>query len=430
MEIAVVGAGCVGLTTAFRLAQRGAKVTVFDASDQVGSGASFSNGGQLSYSFADGLAEPGLFKRLPAILLDRDPAIRARLLLTPPLWPWGLRFLASCLPARSARNSAALLELALRSAAVSERLHTDLGDRYGYRKAGKLVLLNEPASDELTAQIARKHAAGCDITLLDAEQTLCCEPVIANLRRRPAGAIYGASDAVGDARRYCVTIASELERYGGKLELGTPVSSLIQRRGTVTGLRTSGGEASFDAVVLCTGGQTNDLTAPLGLKLPIVPVTGYSLTLPPPVEKDSERELNRSLTLRDAKVVFSRLGNAIRIAGMADINLPSDQRPARLNTLMQIARSEAPDLARYPDDAAWRAILQQHQATGFEASPDSPVWVGHRPMTPSGLPIVGATHLAGLFLNAGHGMLGWTLGAATSEALALQLTGGSQLTAA
>ena len=280
MEIAVIGAGSVGLTTAYQLCRRGAAVTVFDAADTVGSGASFGNGGQLSYSFADGLAEPALLKRLPSLLVDADPAIRLKVFRDPSWWSWGARFLRNCLPGRSRRNSQELLALALRSAEAGRHLHERFGCGYGYRKAGKLVLLNETASAALRDQVASKQAAGCEIEILDADQVERCEPATASLPSRPTAAVFGAADAVGDARRYCVTLARELVASGVRVELSTPVQTLREEQGHIVGLDTDHGGARFDAIVLCTAGATNALTLPLGLRFPIKPVTGYSLTLP------------------------------------------------------------------------------------------------------------------------------------------------------
>lgn len=407
MRVAVVGAGTIGLTTAYFLNDQGASVSVFDSAEAVATEASFANGGQLSYSFADGMATPAMLLKLPRILLRQDPAIRARPHFSPRFLSWGLQFLWSCLPRQSDRSASALLDLALRSQQRLADLHECMGTQYAYRRNGKLVLLNNAPSTALLKQIEQKRSAGCAIELVSAEQAETLEPALRTLQRRPSAAIYGSNDAVGDARTYAQCLSTLLANRGACLRLGSPVQSLVTANNIVSAVTlTDGSTEQFDAVVVCTGGATHLLS---GLKLPasIYPVTGYSLTLPV-----GETVLDKSLTLLDDKIVLARLGEHIRIAGMADINWPSARQPERIRKLLDIARTKAPHLACYPTDAELDAAING------DTSPACSVWTGHRPMTPSGLPLTGETEVSGLFLNLGHGMLGWTLAGETSAAVA------------
>lgn len=407
MRVAVVGAGTIGLTTAHFLVEQGARVSIYDSADSVAAGASFANGGQLSYSFADGMATPSMLAKLPRILIDQDEAIRARFRLSARFASWGLGFLRSCLPQNSKRSTRALLELALRSESLLAGLHECLGAQYSYRANGKLVLLSDPPSKTVIEQIKAKQDAGCHIELVSRSEAEALEPSICTLRDRPSAAIYGPNDAVGDARGFAISLANLVTQRGAHLHLGRRVSALACDGKTLTGLAFDDGSTrTYDAVVICTGGA-NDLVRDHGIRANIYPVTGYSLTLPVGREK-----LDKSLTLLEDKVVLARLGNHIRIAGMADINWPAERRPERIRRLMQIAAAKAPALAHYPSEGQLDAAIEG------ENSPSCSVWSGDRPMTPDGLPLTGETPIKGLFLNMGHGMLGWTLAGATSASVA------------
>lgn len=407
MRVAVVGAGTVGLTTAYFLNEQGAHVSVFESANSVAAGASFANGGQLSYSFADGMATPSMLWKLPRILLGQDAAIRARIDFSGHFMRWGVGFLWSCLPRNSDRSAAALLALALQSDERLSSLHQCLGSQYSYRRNGKLVLLNGRPSKSLLEQIQQKRSAGCAIELVSADQAEALEPAIRTLPTRPSAAVYGASDAVGDARSYARCLSSLLTKQGGCIRLGARVGSITTENNRLSGLTLEDGSREvFDAVVICTGGATN-LLHDLKLTASIYPVTGYSLTLPL-----GDTVLDKSLTLLDDKIVLARLGDHIRIAGMADINWPEARQPERIRRLVQIAKTKAPDLARYPSEQQLEAAIVG------DNSLECAVWTGHRPMTPSGLPLTGQTSIDGLFLNMGHGMLGWTLAGETSAAVA------------
>lgn len=411
MRVAVVGAGTVGLTTAYFLNQQGADVSVFDAADAVAAGASHANGGQLSYSFADGMATPSMLTKLPQILLGQDPAIRARIEWSTGFLRWGSSFLWSCLPQQSERSARALLNLALRSDERLRDLHHCLGSQYDYRRNGKLVLLNEVPTNALRRQIEEKQSAGCAIELVSTEEANVLEPAIRTLTAKPVAAIYGANDAVGDARAYAHGLSDLLTGRGVYIRLGSRVCSLQTNHKGITGLTLEGGETvEFDVVVICAGGATNLLQG-LQLSRNIYPVTGYSLTLP-----IGAARLDKSLTLLEDKVVLARLGEQIRIAGMADINWPEARQPERIRRLVQIAQSRAPHLAVYPTETLLDAVING------AIDPACVVWTGHRPMTPSGLPVTGPTEIAGLYLNMGHGMLGWTLAGETSASVAAAVT--------
>ena len=398
MHVVVLGAGVVGVTTAYYLSKAGHRVTVIDRATDVASETSFANGGQLSYGFAEALATPSFVRKIPALLADRNFATRIR--VGTALLPWGARFLLQCTASRARTNTIALLELARQSSQLMDELrrHIDPGD--AYRPAGKLVLLS--TDDEVRSAeeaTAAKRARGIDVAMLSRDEAESVEPAIGTFTGPVKAAAFAKNDGVADARRFSAGPRAHLEGDRAvTFRLQTPVAGLVQRNGTVSGVRfgaTDDDVIAGDAVVVCLGAWSDALLRPLGIRTGIYPVRGYSVTLPAGKSAPSA-----SLTSLTNRFVFSRLNGNMRIAGFTDFdgfNKSDDDR--RIDTLLAAARRLAPDFADYD-------VANEHR------------WGGFRPMTPSGLPIVGRTKIGGLFINTGHGMLGWTLAAATAKSVA------------
>lgn len=403
MRVAVLGAGVVGVVTAYYLAHRGHSVTVFEQADRVASGTSFANAGQLSYSFTDALARPSFLRRLPALLLGRDPGIRVRARLHRDFAAWALGFLRQCTPACARENTVAVLGLAMRSSTLMDELLTRVPLDFAHRPAGKLVLLSdaaELAAAREAAELKRTH--GCATDVLSRDEAVALEPTLTQLDDCFIAAVYSAGDAVADARAFSEGLATWLaSNTATEIRLGQRVSSIAIGGGAVAGVRCDDTEHAVDAVVVCAGCGSARLLRPLGIPAPIFPVRGYSVTLPVAAGAPSA-----SVTHPQRRIVFSRFGSKLRIAGFADFgvaNVADDA--ARIETLLQVARRTAPLAADY--DAAERNA-----------------WAGFRPMTPDSRPLVGPTRIRGLHLNTGHGMLGWTLACATGEAVAASIGGG------
>lgn len=399
MKVAVIGGGVIGITTAYFLIQRGCSVQVFEAGSRVASLATSGNAGQLSYSFTDSLADPSLIKKIPLIMARLDPGLRVNPSLRPSFFGWALHFLRNCTESRSAENSTRLLKYALQSAALMQDFKKLIPSAFGETPAGKLVLLSTEPDTQQLERVALKQRLGSDIRLISVEEAVEVEPTIKNWRDQPVAAIYSAQDEVGDAEIFTNELAAVLVDQGARIHLSTAIkaSKKLTKKGE---LCLDDLTDEFDAVVVCAGTESKQITAKSGIWLPTYPIAGYSLNLP--LHAQSPRT---SITALNQRLVFSRFKNSMRIAGFIDINGAKKKASSRLTYLRDTARNLCPDSAIYDQDK------------------DIPGWMGYRCMTPSGVPLVGATAKPGVFVNTGHGMFGWTLSAATSVAVADAVTG-------
>lgn len=395
MRTLVLGAGITGVTTAWALARAGHEVTVIDQADSIASGTSYANAAQLSYSFVDSLATPDFLPELPGMLLGRH--IGARVGFDAEMLTWGLQFIAECRRTRSDKATVRLLELADQSAAMLETLLDEVPLEFDYRHAGKTVLL--PSADAVRLaekQVGFKRRYGSDVDVLDKQAALAVEPTLADMNEHFEGVVYSASDTVGDARRFSNALGAHLESTGSvSFRMGTRVDAFALDGLRVTGVIAGEDSIAADAVVLCLGTGSRQLAATLGIHLPILPVRGYSVTLPIGAKPPAT-----SVTSIENHFVFTRLGDRMRIAGFTDFRgFDTSHDKKRIGDLVDIARHSAPLAADY-------------EATEWNG------WGGFRPMTPDSLPRVGATARQGLYLNTGHGMLGWTLAPATAAIVA------------
>jgi D-amino-acid dehydrogenase len=394
MHVIVLGAGVIGVTTAYYLSQSGCEVTVVDRDEDVACGTSYANGGQLSYSFTDSLAKPEFFAQLPGLVLGRDPGSWVR--MDAQLAGWGLRFLAQCTARRAARNTLALLDIALRSAELMAQLRNKVSLDFAHRSAGKLILLAHKR-DLLAARksCVLKQTHGCNTEILTGKEAAAIEPAIDSLSERYLGAVYSRHDDVADARLFTAGLRDYLESTRlARFRFDTEVAAIRTARNQFRAVTVADEPIEADACVVCAGVSSRKLLRPLGIRLPVYPVRGYSVTLPPACASPSV-----SITALRRRLLISRLGSDIRIAGFADFvgTSANDVRDGqRIAALLRLAERIAPHAADY------RAA---------ETHP----WAGDRPMTPNGLPFVGPSRVKGLYLNTGHGMLGWTIACATSH---------------
>ena len=401
MHVAVLGAGVIGVTTAYYLAERGYSVTIIDRAAEVAAETSYANGAQLSYSYTDSLARPDFLPQIPSLLLGLDPAIHISAFRNFAMLAWGLKFLVQCTSAKAQDNTVAVLKIALRSAALIEKLQQKLNLDFSYKTAGKLVLLND-ASEIRKAEekMAVKSRCGCETQVLTADEAITKEPALKAMRQDFAGAVYAEFDQVGDARCFTVGLSEWLQRNREVvLRLDEEISGLKTNCGRVVGIRTTQELIEADATVVCLGAWSQKLLQPFRINPSIYPVRGYSVTLPAGV---CAPEI--SVTNLKKRIVYNRLASGIRIAGFADfVGFDSRQDEKRIRMLLQTAQQAAPQAADY-------------------SARESHPWGGFRPVTPTGRPQVGRTKLGGLFLNTGHGSLGWTLACATADAVAEDIT--------
>ena len=404
MRVAVLGAGVVGVTTAYFLAERGHSVTVIDRCTEVATAASFANGGQLSYSYTDALASPALLSKLPGLLLGRDPAFLLRPRIDSQLLNWGMNFLQQCTTPRSQKNTVAALKIAMRSSELVSEIVSSLPIKFSHRGAGKLVLLSSDAELKAAQRSTElKHEHGCVTQILSMDEVKAIEPAVGSMLNGYVGAQYSESDEVGDAGEFTRDLASWLEENREvRFSMDEEIHELSRKNGRVNGVTTSKDHKDVDAVVVCLGAWSSKILSSLGIKTNIYPVRGYSVTLGLGTMPSSV-----SLTDLNHKIVFSRLGKRMRIAGFSDfVGYDTRKDTQRIAALLETAQQVAPEIADYE-------------------TPSSLDWGGFRPMTPDGQPLVGATKIPGLFLNTGHGMLGWTMSCATAETVAEAVSNGS-----
>ncbi|WP_316195171.1 MULTISPECIES: D-amino acid dehydrogenase [unclassified Bradyrhizobium] len=397
MHIIVLGAGVTGLTTAYCLASDGHRVTVVDSARGPGLSASFANGGQLSYSYVAPLAGPSALRDLPGWLVRRDAPLRFQLQPDPRQWLWCLRFLAACTGAQSRTGTERLLRLAMYSRDKLDALQEIAPLAFDHSRTGKLVVYSSVASlDAAQRQMEFQRQFGCEQSVLDAEACLEVEPALAAIRYRLVGGIFTPSDQAGDCRLFCAALEKRL-REAAKVSFlyGRRVERLMAADNRVLGVETDTGVLEADTYVLALGSGSPALAASVGIRLPIYPLKGYSLTVP---IQNPQAAPRISVTDSARKVVYARLGERLRIAGMADLVGWDDAiDPSRLSLLVREARHAFPAISDY-----------------LQIEP----WSGLRPATPTGLPILGPTPLSNLLLNVGQGALGFTLAMGSAQIIA------------
>ena len=417
MRVAVLGAGVTGLTTAYFLARDGHQVEIIERQDGVAREASFANGAQLSYSYVAPLAGPGVLPKIPPWLLRADSPLRFYPKLDPQQWRWLLEFVLACNRGRSESSTRRLLELSFFSRALMHAFVSEEAIDFGYANNGKLVVYSDQASfDAARRMLDFQRALGCEQAALARADCLALEPALAQpdsrLALRIAGGIHTPGEEVGDCYRFCTGLERRLRALGVQLRLNTTIHSLEANGARLSAALTSAGRVSADCFVLSLGTQSPLLLRPLGMRLPIYPLKGYSITLPRS-ESAPAAQPGVSITDFKRKIVYAPLTAdgraALRVAGMADIaGYSNEPDPARLKLLFDEARAAFPAAADY--------------SRGVQAMQP---WAGLRPATPRGTPLIGRSACANLILNCGHGALGWTL-ALGSARLAADLVAGGE----
>lgn len=404
MHVMVLGAGVIGVTTAWYLHRAGLEVTVIDRQPAAGLETSFANGGQISVSHPEPWANPHAPANVLRWLGRSDAPLKLRLRADPEQWRWALRFLLECLPARSTRNTAATAALALSSRAELLTLSIELGLEYQQRHHGILHLFaTEQALLTAASRCEALQRLGITTQLHDANACRQIEPALSGRRLPLAGGIHAPADLSGNAQLFTRELAACLQAEGAKFLFNTEISGLVRTRNdagsAIDHLRARCADQTValraDAYVLCAASGSARLLAALGMRSLIYPLKGYSLTLP---VRDPARGLQLSLTDEARRIVCSRLGDSVRIAGTAELNgFDTRLRPERLAPLRWWAEQNFPD----------QLELEQAQA-----------WAGLRPARPDNLALIGQGPASNLWLNTGHGSLGWTL--ACGSALALR----------
>jgi D-amino-acid dehydrogenase len=406
MKVIVLGAGVIGTTSAYYLNRLGCEVTVLERQAAPAAETSFANGGQISVSHAEPWANPAAPLKVLKWLAKEDAPLLFRLRADVRQWLWGLAFLRECSPARTRRNIEAIVRLGTYSRSRLQELRRETGLAYDHLGRGILHFYTDPREFEAALEPARQmRELGCERRVISAEEAVRIEPALAHARGRIAGATYTAADESGDAQRFTTGLARIAAQSGVKFLFGHDVKALRQAQGRIEHVEATDAEGRFvrlkaDAYVLALGSFSPLLAAPLGIRLAIYPAKGYSVTMP---VADPSRAYSVSLTDDERKLVFSRLGERLRIAGTAELN--------------GYDRS----LNRVRCEAIVRRALELFPGAGDPSRAE--FWTGLRPATPSNVPYVGRSRVPNLFLNTGHGTLGWTHACGSGAALADLVTG-------
>ena len=400
MHILVLGAGIVGITTAWYLQKQGHQVTVVDRQNRAGLETSYANGGQISVSHAEPWANPSAPLKVLKWLTRPDAPLLFRPTLDPAQWRWALSFLGQCTSARAAHNIRQIVNLGTYSRSQLQALRKEAGIEYDHLEKGILHFYTNPAEFDGAKEPTRiMQDLGCDRQVIDADRSVELEPALKPIRNRIAGATYTSEDESGDARMFTQNLAKRCSEAGVAFRYGTEILGVEHAGERVLGVQTlcDGRHETLraDAYVLSMGSFSAALARQLGIFLNIYPAKGYSITVP---VKNEEAAFKVSLTDDEHKLVYSRLGNRMRVAGMAELSGYSRKlNYTRCRAIVRRTAEVMPE-AGYWDQAEF--------------------WSGLRPATPSNVPYIGKSHFANLYLNTGHGTLGWTHSCGSAAALA------------
>jgi D-amino-acid dehydrogenase len=399
MKVAVIGAGVIGITTAYELAALGHEVSVYERNGAAAEECSFANTGVASSGYAAPWARPGMLKHVLSHLWQRDTPLRVS---SPSLadWRWLWQMRKACKPATFARNRANMLRLAEYS---NHRMRT-LSDTLNLeheRSQGFMVLLRTERDIRLMQddlQVMRD--AGLGFKTLTAEEARGIEPSL-NPETALAQAIHFADDEVGNCRQFTLLLKSEAENLGVKFHFNTGVLPLSNAHPKT--IRTSVQDIGekFDAVVVCAGLASAQLVRPLGLRIPLAAVHGYAISAAVREPLDAPRS---GVIDEQYKVAISRMGQRVRVSGGSEIGGSAKRHdPASVKTLYRVLDNWFPGAARTQDNVQ--------------------VWKGSRPMLPDGPPLLGASGVSGVWLNLGHGASGWALACGSARVVADSING-------
>ncbi len=423
-HVCVIGAGIVGLSTAWRLMQDGWQVSVIEESSAPGLVTSYANGAQLSYSYVAPLAEPSALTNLPKWLLQKDGPLHIHPSLSPNFLRWTLSFATHCTSARAQQTTRDLLGLGYLSRRILREWLANVPASWAtaaaldYRTNGKLVVFRDPAAlASANAQVnyQRSLNVGCEQHVLSPFECVQTEPALAAMQSKLVGGIYTPSEDVVDSHGLCKYLERLIVSHGGSLHYDTRITGAVLegRRCIALKLKSQSAvlqepqsvetadmkEFTADFFVVAAGLSSRELLQKFDTRAPLLGLKGFSITL------DCEKGIAPSMSITDSyhKIVFAKLGNRLRAAGMVDLGRENRELDAnRIAALIQQARDNFPDAGDY-------SKVQ--------------TWAGLRPATPSSRPIIDQTAFDNVYANIGHGTLGLTLAAGSADLLADKLAG-------
>lgn len=401
MKVVILGAGVIGVTAAHYLRRAGHEVVVVDRQPGAALETSFANAGEVSPGYASPWAAPGIPMKAIRWLMMRHAPLILRPNLDPAMLRWLAAMLRNCTEARYALNKSRMVGLAEFSRDELADIRDSLGIAYDARSQGTLQLFRTPKQMDGSAKdmdVLRSY--GVPFELLDRDGCIAAEPGLAASRDRIEGGLRLPNDETGDCHLFTTRLAERLASDGVEFCFSTDIHRLEEQHGAIGGVRTSKGLIRGDAYLLALGSHSPLLARQVGLRLPVYPVKGYSITVP---VADPDAAPVSTLLDETFKIAITRLGDRIRVGGMAEISGYDNSLPARREaTLLHCLNDLFPSAAGRGD-------------TNF--------WSGLRPMTPDGPPIIGRTRLPNLFLNTGHGTLGWTMACGSAAVTAAVITG-------
>jgi len=401
MKLLVLGSGVIGVTSAWYLAKAGHDVTVIDRQNEPACETSFANAGQISFGYTTPWATPGLVVKALKWLGRKNSPLIIHPQPSFDMMRWLLAMLKNCSETRYRQNKALMMRISDYSAFNLAALRKETGIEYEARQRGTLQLFRSEAQ---MATIAKDtdvlKADGVEFEILNRDGCIAIEPGLAAIKDQITGGLRTPKDETGDCALFTRALAKLAQEKGVKFQFKTHIKQLIEQGGRIIGVHTDKGQFHADATLIALGSWSPLLLKPLRIRLPIYPVKGYSITVP---IKD-ERCAPISTVLDETfKVAITRLGNHIRVGGMAEISgYKLRYPPARKKTLEQALHLLFP---------------------GSSDSQSAQLWSGLRPVTPDSIPIIGATPYPGLYINAGHGTLGWTMSTGSGRLIADIISG-------
>ena len=400
MKVVVLGAGIVGVTSAYQLVKAGHEVTVIDRQKGPALETSFANAGEVSFGYCSPWAAPGIpAKALKWLFMKHAPLI-LRPKIDGAMLSWLVKMLSNCTSERYAINKSRMLRLADYSRVSLAQLREETGIAYDERMQGTLQLFRTQAQLDASAKDVKALAAdGIPYEVLDPDGCIRVEPALGHVREKIVGGLLTPKDETGDCFKFTNALAVKARELGIQFQYGATIKGLDVEGGQAHAVMTDRGRVGADAIVVALGSYSPLLLKPLGIGLSVYPVKGYSLTIP---IIDAARAPESTVMDETYKIAITRLGDRIRVGGMAEISgYTNDLGPARRQTL-------------------------EHSVTDLFPGGDvakASFWSGLRPMTPDGTPVIGPTKIKGLFLNTGHGTLGWTMSSGSARVISDLVSG-------
>ncbi|PSJ47752.1 D-amino acid dehydrogenase small subunit [Zobellella endophytica] len=401
MKVLVLGSGVVGVTSAWYLARQGHEVVVLDRQPDAAEETSFANAGQLSFGMSSPWAGPGIPQKAVKWMFQDHAPLKVRPSLNPAQWRFMLSMLANCNEKSYGVNKSRMVRVSEYSRQCINTLQQELQLPFEGRKKGLLqVFRTQKQVDDAAKDIKVLQDFGVAHAMLGVDECIAREPALARVKDKLVGGLHFPDDQTGDCNLFTKALVKKCREQGVTFKFNTEIKGLVSDGDRIRGVQTGDGQETADQVVVCMGSYSPFLLNPLGIRLPIYPVKGYSLT----IEVKDDADAPQSTVMDETfKVAITRFDNRIRAAGTAELaDFNGDLPGARRETIAHSVKSLFPEGGKV-DEAAF--------------------WTGFRPMTPDGTPIIGGTRYKNLWLNTGHGTLGWTMGPGSGKLIADLISG-------